>query len=242
MADEKGFYNKNGIQSSGTGLKREGNCYIYNKDKQIYPRQITENFTAGSLSDGYTCYTCRSGYNGDGHKFTWRNDKAYQGFYKGSEGASMQSCGFFFPNSGKKMSVKSGDENVINFTVTHVKIQMNRASGGYQSATIEGHLRQGNLINSYKDGIFNRARYSDISLNSAEYVFSWLGQGQTTVLEDRGGTLCSFIQTFLNDNNMNSLCLHNGESQVGSSKQWSNNYGSCTSFQILVEGTKTVQL
>lgn len=239
-ASDYGYYRSDGIQNSGTALRQNGNAYIYNSAGQIYPRQITESFTAGSLSDGYTCYTCRSGYNGDRHKQTWRNDKAYQGYYKGSEGSSMQSCGFFFPNSGSKMSVGSG--NIIGFTVTHVKIQMNRAGGGYQSSTIEGHLRQGNLINSYKDGVFNRARYSDISLNSAEYVFSWLGQGNTTILEDRGGALCSFIQTFLNDSNMNSLCLHNTENNVGSSGEWSNNYGSCTSFQILVEGTRTVQL
>lgn len=79
-------------------------------------------------------------------------------------------------------------------------------------------------------------------MNDASYTFNWLPQSQTTVLEGSGENhaLCKFIQTFLSDGNVNSLCIYNGE--TSSYGGWSSNYGSCTSFNIEVRGEKTLQM
>jgi len=239
------YYRSDGIQNSGTAIRRRNgvneNVEIHNSSGKIYPRQVVESFTASTPTGGYLCHTCRSGYNLNSEKGTWRTDKAYQGYYKGSEGASCHAVGHFFPADGCKINIGGG--KILGFTVTYVKIVINRTRGGYSGSTITGKLRQSNLISSFKNGVYRGMRYSDVVLNGAEFVFSWNPIGQNTVLEssDQNSDLCKFIQTFLSDSSVNSICLFNGEGSAGGA-DYSKNYGSCNSFTIEIKGNKTIQL
>lgn len=121
-----GYYRSDGIQNSGTALKHGNvNTEIYNSSGKIYPRQITSSFTASTPTGGYICQTCRSGYNSNYEKGTWRTDKAYQGFYNNYDGQSCKSCGHFFSADSQKINIGGG--NILNFKITYVKITMNRA-------------------------------------------------------------------------------------------------------------------
>ena len=240
-ASDYGYYRSDGIQNSGTALRKNGNAYIYNKAGQIYPRQVTENFSFPEVGSTYVCNTLRSGYNLDGAKGSWRTDKAYQGYYKGNEGKSQQACGHFFSPNGLKPSV--GGNNVLDFNITYVKITINREKGGYWSSDVTGHLRFSNLSSHYKNGIATRARWEDLDLNlvqSHDYPFHWKGYGKgNTVIEDRGGDLCRFIKDFLSNSSAQCLALFNGED---SPSPYSRGYASCSYFNLYFEGTRTVQL
>lgn len=240
-ASDYGYYRSDGIQNSGTALRQGNvNAYIYNSAGQIYPRQVSEGFSFSEKSGGYDCQTLRSGYNGSFEKSSWRTDKAYQGFYAGSEGTSRQACGHFFSPDGVKPNVGGG--NVLDFNVTYVKITINRAKGGYYNNNTTGHLRFSNLSSSYKNGEFRGMRWGDLDMNlinGHDYSFTWLKYGNNTVVEDRGGALCSFIKDFLTNSSAKSLAIYNGES---SPSPYSSGYASCTYFNLYIEGTKTVQL
>ena len=62
-ASDYGYYRSDGIQNSGTALRKNGNAYIYNKAGQIYPRQVTENFSFPEVSKTYLTGTFLENYN-----------------------------------------------------------------------------------------------------------------------------------------------------------------------------------
>lgn len=245
-ASDYGYYRSDGRQDSGTALRQDGNAYIFNSAGQIFPRQITEKditFSGGDQS--YLHQTCRSGYNGSFEKSTWRTDKAYQGYYKGSEGKSEQAVGHFFSSSDTKVS--AGGNNVISFKVTYVKIEMHRGGGGWNRGYAgEGHLRFSNLVNSYKNGQYRGMRFSDIDMGLVEghdYVFDIPPIGGSTTIEGReGSSICNFIQDFMNNPSAKSLALYNGESSGQGGKSFSYHYAAFDSFYMLVKGSRTIQL
>lgn len=248
MADEKGFYNKNGIQNSGTGLKRGNeNCFIYNSEKQIYPRQIIETgVTFTDSSKQYLHQTCRSGYNSSFEKGAWRTDKAYQGFYNGSAGHSEKACGHFFSSDKKKISIGSG--NILNFEITYVKIVMHRGSGGWNRGyTNEGHLRFSNLSSSYKNGEYRGARFTDIDMDlvlSHDYIFDIPSIGNSVTIEGSGvnHSLCKFIKDFMSNSNAQCLAIYNGENSGQGGYPFSYHYAAFDSFEMTVVGNRTIQL
>lgn len=248
MANE-GYYRSDGIQNSGTAIGiNNQNVYIYTGTSfmQIYPRQITEtNIDFNGSGQSYNHQTCRSGYNGSGERSTWRTDKAYQGYYNGSEGSSEQAVGHFFSASGMKLNLGSG--NIIGFEVTYVKIEMHRGSGGWNRGYAnEGHLRFSNLSSSYKNGVYRGMRFSDIDMNlvnSHDYLFDIPPIGGTTVIEGwTGSAICNFIKDFINTSNAQCLALYNGESNGEGGYPFSYHYASFDSFSMIVKGNRTIQM
>lgn len=242
-----GYYRSDGLQNSGTALRYGyGNAYIYNSSGQIYPRQVTENNIAFSGSgQSYLHQTCRSGYNSSVEKGAWRTDKAYQGYYKGSEGHSQQAVGHFFSSDGTKINLGSG--NIVRFEVTYVKIVMHRGAGGWNRGySNEGHLRFSNLSSSYKNGTFRGARFSDIDMNlinSHDYVFDIPSVGNSVTIEGGAGSgICNFIRDFINTSNAKSLAIYNGESSGQGGYEFSYHYAAFDSFSMEVRGNRTIQL
>jgi hypothetical protein len=247
-ASDYGYYRSDGIQNSGTALRQgNGNAYIYNSAGQIYPRQVTEtDVTFADSGKQYLHQTCRSGYNGSNEKSAWRTDKAYQGYYNGSQGSSEQAVGHFFSSDGTKISV--GDGNVTDFEVTYVKIVMHRGTGGWNKGySGEGHLRFSNLSSSYKNGEYRGMRYSDIDMdlvNGYDYVFDIPAIGSSVTIERSGSgdALCQFIKNFINNSSAQSLALYNGENAGQGGYAFSYHYAAFDSFEITVKGNRTVQL
>lgn len=242
-----GFYRSDGLQNSGTALRYGyGNAYIYNSSGQIYPRQITEtNISFGGSGQDYNHQTCRSGYNGSNEKSAWRTDKAYQGYYKGSEGKSEQAVGHFFSTSGTKINLGSG--NIVGFEVTYVKIVMHRGAGGWNRGySGEGHLRFSNLSSSYKNGVYRGMRFSDINMSliySHDYVFDIppIG-GYVTIEGSANSEICNFIRDFINNSEAKSLAIYNGESSGQGGYSFSYHYAAFDSFYMEVRGNRTIQL
>lgn len=243
-----GYYRSDGLQNSGTALRQGlGNAYIHNSSGQIYPRQVEEDFSANnSTTGGFFCQTCRSGYNGSNELSAWRTDKAYQGYYRGSQGQSEQACGHFFSANGTKLGIGGG--NVLSFDVTYVKIVMHRGGGGWNRGYAnEGHLRYSNLSSSYKNGEFRGMRFSDIDMNlinSYNYTFDIPPIGSSVTIEGSGSghALCQFIKTFLSLSNANSLAIYNGENHGEGGYSFSYHYAAFDSFSIEIQGKKLVQL
>lgn len=247
MAEEAGYYRSDGIQNTGTALNRNGNVEIWNSSAKIYPRQITEtNVTFGSSSKQYLHQTCRSGYNSSVEKGAWRTDKAYQGYYNGSQGSSEQACGHFFSSDGNKISVGSG--NIIDFEVTYVKIVMHRGAGGWNTGySGEGHLRFSNLSSCYKDGVYRGARFSDIDMSlvtSHDYVFDIPAIGNSVTIEGSGASnsLCKFIKDFISNSSAKCLAIYNGENSGQGGYPFSYHYAAFDSFSMEVKGNRTIQL
>lgn len=249
-ASDYGYYRSDGIQNSGTALRQNGNAYIYNSAGQIYPRQITEtgkdilnDFESGV---SYTCMTIRDSqaYVGSGDKQTWRDD-ALQGFIYSKSlptWRSGRSVGHFFNPNGKA----SVGNNVIDFKVSYVKIQIGRGDSGRWSSQVTGHLRMSNLSSSFKNGEFRGMRWGDLDFNLVErydYPFAWKPIGQVTILEsnDPNSDLCRFMTNFYKETSAQTLCLYNGEN---SGNPYSANYAKCPNkeFKMQVKVDRTVQL
>lgn len=247
-ASDYGYYRSDGIQNSGTALRYGGgNAYIFNSAGQIYPRQVTEtNVSFCSPSKQFLHQTCRNGYNGSGEKQSWRTDKAYQGYYKGSEGSSCQAVGHFFSSDGTKIGIGSG--NILGFEVTYVKIVMHRGGGGWNRGySNEGHLRFSNLSSSYKNGVYRGMRFSDINMDVVrghDYIFDIPEVGSSVTIEESGSDqpLCRFIRDFIADSNAQSLALYNGEDHKEGGYDFSYHYAAFDSFELTVVGNRTVQL
>ena len=61
-----GYYRSDGIQSSGTALKRDGNTEIYNSSGKIYPREQTVSFEiTPDTYGGFYLSTLRQNYDSD---------------------------------------------------------------------------------------------------------------------------------------------------------------------------------
>ena len=245
-ASDYGYYRSDGIQNSGTALRQNGNAYIYNSAGQIYPRQVTQtDITFCDTSKAFLHQTCRSGYNGSFEKSAWRTDKAYQGYYNGSQGRSEQAVGHFFSSDGSKISV--GGSNVLGFEITYVKIVMHRGSGGWNRGySGQGHLRFSNLSSSYKNGEYRGMRFSDINMdvvNGHDYIFDIPAIGGTTTIEGGAGSgICNFIRDFINDSNAQCLALYNGENKGEGGYSFSYHYAAFDSFEMTVKGNRTIQL
>ena len=176
------------------------------------------------------------------NKGTWRDDSAYQGFYKGSRGHSMESVGHLFLDNRQKINV--GSEDVIDFEVTYVKITLNRRKSGNYNNTVTGHLRYSNVDTDYYNGRILSTAFDNIDLNfvrSDDYQFQWLPINNTTVIEGSGAShpLCSFIKRFISSSKAKTLALYNGETE---GKEWSNEYASCNYFNIIVKGNRTIRI
>lgn len=247
MADEKGFYRSDGIQSTGTALKKGNvNTEIYNSGGKIYPRYKTESdVVLSSSSTSYLHQTCRSGYNSNYEKGTWRTDKAYQGYYNGSSGSSEEAVGHFFSADGKKMSI--GD-NVSSFDVTYVKITMHRGGGGWnQGYSNEGYLRMSNLSSCSKGGVYRGARFSDIDMNlvkkySYRFDIPAIGSSVTITGNNKDHALCKFIKSFLSESKAQCLAIYNGETSGDAGYAFSYHYASFDSFTMEVKIDRTIKL
>ena len=211
MADEKGFYNKNGIQNSGTGLKREGNCYIYNKDKQIYPREISVTINNANFG-GFTTSTYRT-IGG------WRN-YAYQGVKSvGYNKNKLRICyGHIVPNSIPKYN------NII--AIDYVKIGFQPNHCGWSSISRDLVFRVG------LDG-------NNIPAMEGEYRFSLGAQQDNSYQETDGNansSLAKLIYILMTKGNR--LMLYNGETTLASptyddgSGYGSRGYAAIKSFEI----------
>lgn len=179
MADEKGFYRSDGIQSTGTALKKGNvNIEIYNSNGKIYPRQVTETFNLDSSSvGGFTLSTVREGYNSNANSGSWKVG-VKQGYYYCSQatlnwdyGVTKQNIGHIFFGKGKP---KIKEDKVLSFKVTYVKMTLDRTIHvGNYSKDVPATMRQSNLSSTTKNGVYNGYRFSDVVMSDETLNFTW---------------------------------------------------------------------
>lgn len=240
-ASDYGYYRSDGIQSSGTALRSDGNAYIFNQAGQIYPRQVVESvsFNTGSWG-GFTCTTLNE-VGG------WKSGKARQGYYyqtgntaQWAYGVTKQKKGHFFFNNGKPNITSVSQGTVISWRVSYAKITLNRTirTGNWQQI-VTGVLRLSNY--SYE----GQGSFSDCVVSQESCSFNWQPYGEWTVVEDWGnGSLCGLLTRFFVNNDFQSLCLYNGEDSNDTSAGFkcSTNYAGGDEFYLEMTVERTIQL
>ena len=130
---------------------------------------------------------------------------------------------------------------MTDFEVTYVKMTLNRtvATGAYNEV-IKLTLRQSPLKSS--SGSFSSAVLSTKANSTLTWNYQKYGS-TTTITGSNGDAVCKFIETFLKDSSMNSLCMYNGEKSVSSKwKYCSANYAGATKFTLEFKVNATIEL
>lgn len=143
----------------------------------------------------------------------------------------------FFDKGKPKVSVAG----MKDFTVTYVKMTINRtvAVGNY-NGVVKLTLRQSPLKNS--SGSFSSAVLSTKANTTLVWNYQKYGT-TTTITGNDGDSVCKFIESFLKDSSMNSLCMYNGEKSVSSTwKYCSANYAGATKFTLEFKVKAEVEL